>query len=312
MSADTHAQQRDEPADGEGGEERGEAAWLRWHEGRLASVSAPYGPLSVTGTHWITEVGPPATGTGTGAGSGTGLAAAVGDGPSAVEHGRIEGVPGQWTLEADGGGVLLEAHVSDGLAVDGELLTGRVLLTEDGGPPASSRVSYGERRLVLMRREDQWAVRVFDPDSALRRVFAGIDVFPYDPARVVSGTYRPYAGGEHSVRVGNADGRERGLGLDGELGFAGPDGAEHTLRVSRVEGGGLWAVLADGTSGVSSYRFRFLYTEAPAAYGAVTVDFNRITLPPCAFTDHFLCPLPPPGNTLPFALPAGERGLAGH
>ncbi|MGW7521441.1 DUF1684 domain-containing protein [Streptomyces sp. NPDC054796] len=273
----------------------GSREWERWREKRVRVAAAPYGPLSVTGTHWIAE----------------------------AEHGRIAGLPGEWAETGDGGGVLLEATVADGLAVDGELLAGEVLLGEDAGPPEESRVGYGARRLVLLRREGLWAVRVFDADAPARRAFTGIDAFPYDPEWVRKGTFLPYGEGERSVRVGNADGRERGLGLAGELSFTAPDGSGHTLQVSRVEGGALWAVLADGTSArtpdgpsdvtgrPSSYRFRFLRTEAPGADGSVRVDLNRITLPPCAFNDNFLCPFPPPGNTLPFDLTAGERRLSG-
>jgi len=29
--------------------------------------------------------------------------------------------------------------------------------------------------------------------------------------------------------------------------------------------------------------------------------------PPCAFTPHATCPLPPPQNILPLRIPAGER-----
>lgn len=43
--------------------------------------------------------------------------------------------------------------------------------------------------------------------------------------------------------------------------------------------------------------------------GSITVDFNRTVLPPCAFADHFICPFPPPGNTLPFEVAVGERRL---
>lgn len=275
-------------------EARAQQDWERWREARLRIVAAPYGPLSVTGTHWIAEAEPPA-------------------GAAAGAPGRIPGLPGEWAESAgpgEGDAVLLTAGVADGVAVDDELLAGSVRLGEDDeSDPGASRVSYGERRLVLMRREGQWAVRVFDPDSAARRDFAGIAVFPYDPRWVSAGTFRPYEGGGRSVRVGNADGRERGLGLAGELAFSAPDGTEHTLQVSLVEGGRLWAVFADGTSGRSSYRFRFLRTEAPAADGAVAVDLNRATLPPCAFTDSFLCPFPPPGNRLGLDVEAGESLL---
>ncbi|MGW4548138.1 DUF1684 domain-containing protein [Streptomyces violaceorubidus] len=31
--------------------------------------------------------------------------------------------------------------------------------------------------------------------------------------------------------------------------------------------------------------------------------------PPCALADHFVCPFPPPGNTLEAHVAAGEREL---
>ncbi len=93
---------------------------------------------------------------------------------------------------------------------------------------------------------------------------------------------------------------------DGEIAFV-LGGAEHTLQAAVEPDGSLWAVFADTTSGNSSYRFRFLRPPAPDDEGRVTVDFNRALLPPCAFADHFICPFPPPGNTLTVAVPAGER-----
>jgi uncharacterized protein (DUF1684 family) len=124
----------------------------------------------------------------------------------------------------------------------------------------------------------------------------------------VPGRLTPYDEGR-TVRVPNADGRERGLGLGGEVEFR-LDGQEHMLRVSVQGDGSLWAVFADVTSGDGSYRFRFLHPVAPDAEGRTTVDFNRAQLPPCAFADHFICPFPPPGNTLSVAIGAGERNLA--
>ncbi|MEY2783891.1 MAG: hypothetical protein RL277_94, partial [Planctomycetota bacterium] len=35
--------------------------------------------------------------------------------------------------------------------------------------------------------------------------------------------------------------------------------------------------------------------------------FNQAYNPPCSFTHFATCPLPPPENRLPFAVPAGER-----
>ncbi|WP_371792659.1 DUF1684 domain-containing protein [Streptomyces sp. NBC_01471] len=253
----------------------GPDSWKAWHEQRTATVSAPYGPLALTGTHWLDD----------------------------APEGRIPGVAGHW--EAAGDEVVLTATGEDGLSLDGKPFTGRAALTADHAPPAQARIAQGGRRLVVVRREGLWAVRVWDPDSANRRAFAGIEATPYDAEWVLPGLYRPY-GASRTVQVPNADGRDRGLGLSGELAFH-LAGDEHTLQVAEEEDGSLWAVFADVTSGTSSYRFRFLRPSAPAADGTVSVDFNRTLLPPCAFAEHFICPFPPPGNTLPVAVAAGER-----
>ena len=46
---------------------------------------------------------------------------------------------------------------------------------------------------------------------------------------------------------------------------------------------------------------------AADADGHVVVDFNRAYLPPCAFSDFYVCPLPPAGNRLDRPIRAGEK-----
>ncbi|MBU7599799.1 DUF1684 domain-containing protein [Streptomyces sp. P38-E01] len=261
-------------------EEAVRRAWQEWHQQRLDVVRAPYGPLSVTGTHWLA---------------------------GADAEGRLADVPGRWFPSGDG--VRVHADILEGLVHRGEPLVGGVLLVPDADDPAATRLAHGERRWELLRREGEWAVRVHDPDAAARRAFSGVRTTPFDPRWALRGTFRPY-GERRTVRVANADGRERGLELAGSVEFVLPGGGSAGLRVSSVGSGALWAVFADATSGGTSCRFRFLRTGVPAGDGGVTVDFNRSTLPPCAFSDHFLCPFPPPGNTLGVPVPAGERDVA--
>lgn len=251
--------------------------WKNWHERRIASVSAPHGPLSLTGTHWLSD----------------------------YPEGRIPAVTGVWRDRGDG--VSVTATAADGITVDGRPLTGEAVLAADRGPLGESRVALGGRRLVILRREGLWAVRDFDPDSPARRAFVTVEATPYDERWVLPGRFCPYEE-SRTVRVRNADGQERGLGLGGELGFS-VGGLAHTLQVAVEPDGSLWAVFADATSGLSSYRFRFLRPSPPAGDGTVTVDLNRVLLPPCAFAEHFICPFPPPGNTLSFEVPAGERNV---
>ncbi|QCX75580.1 hypothetical protein C9F11_09460 [Streptomyces sp. YIM 121038] len=252
--------------------------WKQWHAQRVETVSAPYGPLSLTGTHWLAD----------------------------HPDGALPGLPGRWA--EDGDEVVLTTGPEDGLTLDGRPFPGTARLTADPGPVTAARLALGERRLVVLRREGLWAVRDFDPGAPARRAFTGIEATSYDPRFAVEGRFTPY-GEDRTVRVSNADGVERGLGLGGELAFR-LAGQDHTLQVSVEADGSLWAVFADATSGGSSYRFRFLRPAAPGADGRVTVDLNRVLLPPCAFADHFICPFPPPGNTLPVEIAAGERNVA--
>ncbi|MFJ8231174.1 DUF1684 domain-containing protein [Streptomyces sp. NPDC094448] len=270
--------------DGPSDEARAAAEWQLWHERRTAVVSGPYGPLALTGTHWLDD----------------------------HPDGRIPGLPGRWTAEGDA--VRLAAAGGDGLTLDGAPFTGEARLTADHGPIGEARAGHGARRFPVLHREGLWAVRDFDPGAPARRAFAGIETTPYHPRWVLPGRYLPYPE-RTGLRVRNADGAERGLGLDGEIVFE-LGGAERTLRVAVEDDGSLWAVFSDptgtgdsdgGNSGNTSYRFRFLRPRPPAADGTVTVDFNRALLPPCAFADHFICPFPPPGNTLPVPVTAGER-----
>jgi uncharacterized protein (DUF1684 family) len=71
---------------------------------------------------------------------------------------------------------------------------------------------------------------------------------------------------------------------------------------------GYLALFTDETSGVTTWPAnRSLFLGVPADDGTVTVDFNRATNLPCAYTDLATCPLPPAENRLPVAVRAGEK-----
>lgn len=171
--------------------------WKAWREQRAEAVSAPYGPLSLTGTYWLVD---------------------------AVD-GRIEGVPGHWTESPDGETVLLTTDAGDRLT----------LRPQDTYEPVTPG---DDRRLVAIRREGLWAVRIWDPAAPTRQAFAGIEVFEYDERWVLPALFRPYDE-DRVVQVPNADGVRRGLGVGGELSFT-VDGSEHALTVAVEPDGDLW------------------------------------------------------------------------
>jgi uncharacterized protein (DUF1684 family) len=78
-----------------------------------------------------------------------------------------------------------------------------------------------------------------------------------------------------------------------------------TLMPTHWKSGKPMFVFRDATAGETYPACRFLYGE-DASDTEITLDFNRAISPPCAFTDFAVCPLPPPGNILPFRIEAGE------
>jgi len=165
-------------------------------------------------------------------------------------------------------------------------------------------VEVGGRLLRAIAREGQVALRVFDPDAPGRTSLVGIDAFDVDAAWMTEGRFEP-APAEAVIGIDHVGGRRSADALAGtvHVSVAGQD-----LALSTFPGadGGSWFVFADATNGRTTKQFRFLALDAPDANGSVVVDFNRAYLPPCAFSDAYLCPLPPPENRLGFAVTAGE------
>lgn len=165
-------------------------------------------------------------------------------------------------------------------------------------------LAIGDLLLRAIERDGAPALRVFDPDSPSRRTLTGIASYPFDEKWAIEGRFEPAGEGETRV-VRSVDGHERQEASVGTIALV-VDETPVRLTVSRAASG-FSAVIADATSGVDSYRFRFLPIAGPEDGGAVTVDFNRAFLPPCAFSDQYVCPLPPPGNRLSARVEAGER-----
>jgi uncharacterized protein (DUF1684 family) len=175
-----------------------------------------------------------------------------------------------------------------------------------GGDPTV--LAIGSLRFHLIRRGDRLGVRVRDLRAPALAAFGGLDYFPVDPAwRLVL----PFEAAARGTTIATPDviGLETDEPVAGWLQLTG-DGVEQRLAVlPGGEDGALWLIFGDATNGETTYAGgRFLYTEPPRG-DSVVVDFNLAYNPPCVFTPYATCPLPPPGNRLPFAVRAGERGF---
>lgn len=85
-----------------------------------------------------------------------------------------------------------------------------------------------------------------------------------------------------------------------------------TYKLDAIDEGtpNLFVIFADETNAVETYPTgRFVYIPRPDAQGKTVIDFNKAYNPPCAFSPHATCPIPPPQNLLPIAIKAGEKNV---
>ena len=150
------------------------------------------------------------------------------------------------------------------------------------------------------------AVRVFDPAAPARTELTGIDTFPVDDRWQITGRFEPAPAGSTQAIQHNGVGSS----ADTVAGIVRVRVADHdvALLAFPASDGRLQITFAD-TASEQPGRFRFLTLPRPEQDGTVPVDLNRAYLPPCTFSDHYLCPWPPPQNRLPFAMTAGESGV---
>jgi uncharacterized protein (DUF1684 family) len=155
-------------------------------------------------------------------------------------------------------------------------------------------------------------VRTYDPQAPAVRQFNGIDAFAPDPGWVVTAEFRPTESDDTLRLAHSHSDRLVDYPVVGTFSFTVDGRRAELIALHTGHEGEAHITFRDATSGRESYgAARFLFLPLPPAAGPVTLDFNRVTLPPCAFSDAFICPLPPPENILPFRVEAGEKKLLG-
>jgi hypothetical protein len=181
----------------------------------------------------------------------------------------------------------------EGITIDGKNAHGVVpLVVDDQGTPS-------------VRRNGALALRVKDNASPARTKFRGIELFSFDASLVLEAEAVAPTEGE-TIAITNVTGFVESQPVVARL--------RSTLRGTPIDfvatagaNGRLFVVFADATNGRESYGGgRFLDIPAPVE-GKTTIDFNRATNPPCAFTPFATCPMPPAQNRLSIAIRAGER-----
>ncbi len=189
----------------------------------------------------------------------------------------------------------LEGHVIEALAAGFRV---------DGAPSGPRTIDAGRYRLRLSHQNAP-AVVVLDAEAQQADLVP--DWFPYDPAfRYVLALEPDRA----DLAIGSTREHDRAATRAGwfrfTVGGVACRLAALRLREPDVAPDALELYFSDTTSGHETYRMRYVDLK-PQDDGRYVVDFNRAYNPACVFSPYYNCPIPPPENRLPVAIPAGER-----
>ncbi len=154
------------------------------------------------------------------------------------------------------------------------------------------------------------ALRIRDINSSAPARLTGIAYFPARPEWRIVADWVPLAQPE-VMTVGTTKDIETDVEVTHKAVFT-HDGQTFELIATHGTPDAPQFVIRDLTSRDLTYpASRFVFGEQVTAT-TIVLDFNKAINPPCAFTDHAVCPLPPPGNVLPFRIEAGEKKLEMH
>ena len=190
---------------------------------------------------------------------------------------------------------------------------------EAPGPYAMAPEEFEKWEIALVEMRIEKNEAFADPEQTPLReadlpTFEGLNYyFPKDDLRFMTPLVTA-ADGEQ-VSLTKRQGQEVPYVRKGHVAFT-YDGRVHKLDIfGPAEGEDyLWLPFFDATSGQETYAGgRYIDVEMTPD-GLVDLDFNYAYNPLCDYNpDRYNCTLPPDGNTLPFAVEAGEKSFgAGH
>ena len=182
-------------------------------------------------------------------------------------------------------------------------------MVDDAKP---STIAWRGLSLVVLKRGDRFVLRIKDANSPARAGFHGLNWYAPDPHLRVTARWVPFKP-PLVEEIPTVIGTTLKLPAPGLAVFLIDGKVLHLEPVLEDPAGKtLFFILRDETSKTTTYGGgRFLHTGLPDhgldQPGSLTLDFNRLENPPCAYTNYATCPLPPEQNRLEVALEAGER-----
>ncbi|MCL6260987.1 DUF1684 domain-containing protein [Aquiflexum sp. TKW24L] len=263
-----------------------------WYQERVNSLKADEGWLNLIGLHWL-EVGETTFGNSTESGF------------------RLEsdGFPesiGVFTLEE---GKVYFTPKTDSVFKGENVLKEKVKIF-DTETQVAEKLSLKSLRWTIIKRADAYGVRLRDLETAAVTQFEGIERYPVDLDWRIEARFVPFEP-IREIPITNVLGQTTPNPSPGFVEF---EKEGKTYKIDALDAADeLYLIIADNTSGGETYGGgRYLYVKKPISGDKVILDFNKAYNPPCVFTPHATCPLPPRQNILELGITAGEKTFGEH
>jgi uncharacterized protein (DUF1684 family) len=261
----------------------------KWRERREARLKADDGWLTVAGLYWLKD--------------GANRFGSAAANEVAFPEGAAPPLAG--VLELAGGKVAIRVEPGVVVTAKGVPVKAMQLKPDTSGEP--DVLALGRLTFFVIERSGRLGVRLRDPESPQRKAFAGLAWFPVAEPYRIAARFVP-AATARTIPVPNILGQTIDMPSPGRAVFS-VGGKELGLDavLEEPDAKELFFIFRDQTAGKETYPAgRFLYSELPKD-GTVVLDFNKAYSPPCAFTPHATCPLPPAQNRLGVRIEAGEK-----
>lgn len=258
----------------------------QWHQKRVERLTSPDGWMSLAGLYWLQE------------GENTFGADSTND---IIFPKKAPDFIGSFILK--------DGNITAKILPDAKIMHGDTpvkeieMKTDTDGEPTT--LSYGTLNWYVIKRSNDFAIRLKDSDNANIKSFHGIKRYPVDPDWRLEATFEKYDP-QKSISVPTILGTIDEEPCPGALAFK-IRNKKYRLDVLS-EGDQFFVIFGDETNKDETYQpGRYVYVDKPGSNGKTTIDFNKAYNPPCAFTDYATCPFPPEQNILPIKITAGEK-----
>jgi len=258
-----------------------------WKSNRLAFLKSNDGYLNLAGLFWLQE------------GS---YSFGGGDSVDLTFPGMSAGVVGHFVLSDEG--VRLTVNPGFDVRLNDRPISAVLLRDDTSNRP--DVVTYQNYSWTIIRRVNQFAVRLRDANHPALTEFGPIDYYPTNEGLRVAARLHRYVE-PRVIRVDTViEGLEYNPTSPGVVKFM--LGDEPFELEAYAAGTELFLVFGDTTNRGRTYPAgRFLYAQAPVSDEEFVLDFNTAHSPPCAYNDFATCPVASPRNRLSIPIEAGER-----